>query len=137
MAAQRGKAMLLKIGSGEPVSYATVAGLRLHRLTINAETVDITNMDSSGEWRELLAGTGVKSATISGSGVFKDAATDATVRAAAFDQTAPSWQATIPDFGTLTGPFIVTQLEYAGEYKGEVTFSITLSSAGALSFAAI
>lgn len=137
MAAQKGKAFLLKIGSGDPVTYATVAGLRLTRLTLNADTVDVTDAGSVNEWRELLAGAGVKSAAVSGQGVFKDAASDATLRAAFFAQDARMFQIVVPDFGTLSGPFVVQQLEYGGEYKGEVTFGATLASAGEIAFAAI
>jgi TP901-1 family phage major tail protein len=137
MAAQKGKALLVKVGSGEPVTYATVAGLRLAKLTLNAETVDVTNADSANEWRELLAGVGVKSAAVSGQGVFKDAGTDATLRTIFFGQETRSFQIVIPDFGVLTGLFAVPQLEYSGEYKGEVTFGMTLASAGDVTFTAI
>jgi TP901-1 family phage major tail protein len=137
MAAQKGKALLLKVGSGEPVSYATVAGLRLTRLALNADPVDVTNMDSVNEWRELLGGAGVKSASVSGQGVFKDAASDATLRTIFFAQETRLFQIVIPDFGALTGLFAISQLEYGGEYKGEVTFGLTLASAGDLAFAAI
>jgi TP901-1 family phage major tail protein len=137
MAAQKGKSFLLKIGSGEPVNFTTVAGLRLTRLTLNADTIDVTSVDSVNEWRELLAGAGVKSAAASGQGVFKDAASDATLRTVYFGQDTRMFQIIVPDFGTLTGPFIVQQLEYGGEYKGEVTFGVTLASAGEIVFAAI
>lgn len=137
MAAQKGKAFLLKVGSGAPVTYTTVAGLRLTRLTLNADPVDVTNMDSVNEWRELLGGAGVKSAAVSGQGVFKDAASDATLRTIFFAQETREFQIVIPDFGTLTGLFAVPQLEYGGEYKGEVTFGLTLASAGDVVFAAI
>jgi TP901-1 family phage major tail protein len=137
MAAQKGKALLLKVGGGEPVTYATVAGLRLTRLTLNADPVDVTSIDSVNEWRELLGGAGVKSAAVSGQGVFKDAASDATLRAIFFAQETRSFQIVIPDFGTLTGLFAIAQLDYGGEYKGEVTFGLTLASAGDVAFAAI
>ncbi|HAH08688.1 MAG TPA: phage major tail protein, TP901-1 family [Alphaproteobacteria bacterium] len=137
MAAQKGKALLLKIGSGDPVIYTTMAGLRLTRLTLNADTIDTTNADSASEWRELLGGAGVKSANVSGQGVFKDSATDATLRTVFFSQSVNPYQVIIPDFGTIAGDFIISQLEYAGEYKGEVTFALSLASAGALSFTVI
>ncbi|MCJ8517303.1 phage tail tube protein [Pseudorhizobium tarimense] len=53
MVAQKGKALLLKIGNGP--SYVTVAGLRSRRLAFNAETVDVTDAESAERWRELLA----------------------------------------------------------------------------------
>ena len=42
----------------------------------------------------------------------------------------------IPDFGTITGPFQITGLDYAGNHDGEVTYELALESAGALVFAA-
>ena len=136
MTAQRGKDLLLKIGDGgTPETFATVAGLRSTTLAFNAQTVDVTNADSVDLWRELLAGAGVKSAQVSGSGVFKDAASDAAIRAAFFNQTLSNWQVVIPSFGTVTGPFQITALHYDGPYDGELKLSLTLASAGALSFA--
>ena len=136
MTAQRGKDLLLKIGDGgTPETFATVAGLRSTTLAFNAQTVDVTNADSVDLWRELLAGAGVKSAQVSGSGVFKDAASDAAIRAAFFNQTLGNWQIVIPSFGTVSGPFQITALHYDGPYDGELKLSLTLASAGALSFA--
>ena len=136
MTAQRGRDLLIKIGDGgSPESFTSVAGLRASSLAFNAQTVDITNADSAGMWRELLEG-GVKSASLSGSGVFKDAASDAALRQSFFDGTTPNWQVVIPDFGTVEGAFRITQLQYDGPHDGEVKVSLALASAGALSFAA-
>ncbi|MEW6121364.1 MAG: phage major tail protein, TP901-1 family [Pseudomonadota bacterium] len=135
MAAQKGKDLLLKILDGS--SYVTVAGLRSRRIAFNAQAVDATNADSAGRWRELLAGAGLKRASITGAGVFKDAASDALVRTAFFDGTLKTWQVLIPDFGTVTGPFQITALEMGGDHDREVTFDLTLESAGELAFAAI
>ena len=138
MAAQKGKDILLKIGDGEsPEVFTTVAGLRARTISLNARSVDATDSDSAGRWRELLAGAGVKQASVSGAGVFRDAASDALIRAAFFAQTADNWQLIVPDFGTLQGPFLVAALEYAGEHEGEATYAITLSSAGEIAFAAL
>ncbi len=120
MTAQKGKDLLLKIDTDGGGTFATVAGLRSRQVAFNAESVDISNADSSGRWRELLEGAGVKRASISGSGIFKDASTDATVRQVFFDGTIRNWQVIVPDFGTLAGAFQVTALEYSGEHNGEV-----------------
>ena len=137
MSAQRGRDLLLKIGDGaSPEIFAAVAGLRATTLAFNAQSVDVTNADSADMWRELL-GAGVKSATISGSGVFKDAASDAALRAAFFAQTLANWQIVIPHFGVVSGPFKITALQYEGPYDGEVKLSLSLASAGALAFAGI
>jgi TP901-1 family phage major tail protein len=134
MSAQKGKDLLLKIHDG--AAYVTVAGLRSRRIAFNAELVDITHAESADRWRELLAGAGVRRAAISGRGLFKDAASDALVRQALFDGAIKPCQLVVPDFGTIEGPFQIASLEFAGEHNGEVTFDLTLESAGALSFAA-
>lgn len=136
MAAQRGRDILLKI-EGAPGAFITVAGLRARTIALNARTVDATDGDSAGRWRELLAGAGVKSAAVSGQGIFRDAASDALIREAFFDQSARRWRLTVPDFGQLEGPFLIAALEYAGEHEGEASFAISLASAGEVSFEAI
>ena len=137
MAAQKGKDLLLKIDAAGSGVFETVAGLRANRISFNAETIDATNADSVGRWRELLAGSGARSAVVSGSGVFKDAASDAAVRQAFFDDASVDAQVVVPDFGVIEGPFQITALEYAGAHDGEATFEINLASAGALSFTAL
>lgn len=136
MGAQKGKDLLLKLDFEQDGNFETVAGLRSRRLAFNAESVEITNSDSAGRWRELLEGAGVRRAGLTGSGIFKDAASDASVRELFFEGAIRTWQIVIPDFGTVAGPFQVTSLEYSGEHDGEVAYEMALESAGALSFQA-
>jgi TP901-1 family phage major tail protein len=132
MTAQKGKDLLVKIAGGG--GYTTVAGLRTRRLAFNAETVDITHAESANRWRELLDGAGIKRASVSGRGLFKDATSDALMRQAFFDGSVVSHQIVIPDFGTVQGPFQITSLEITGEHNGEVTYDMSLESAGELIF---
>ena len=129
MSAQKGKDILLKIDEAGTGTFVTVAGIRSNRISFNADTVDATTADSAGRWRELLEGAGVRTAAVSGSGIFTDAATDASLRQVFFDGTAPDFEIVIPDFGTVTGPFQITNLEYAGAHDGEATFEIALAGA--------
>lgn len=135
MVAQKGKDLLLKIHDG--TDFVTVAGLRSRRLSFNAETVDVTDAESAGRWRELLGGAGVQRASLSGSGIFKDAASDARLRAAFFAGEILSCQIVIPDFGLLAGAFQISSLEYSGQHNGEVQFEAALESAGAMTFGAL
>jgi TP901-1 family phage major tail protein len=137
MAVQNGKDLLLKVDLTGDGQFETVAGLRATRISLNAETVDVTSLESAGGWRELLAGAGVKSAAISGSGVFRDAATDERARQIFFDGELPSFQVIIPAFGVISGPFQITAIDYAGSHNGEATYEIALASAGQLSFTAL
>jgi len=135
MAAQRGKDILLKIDDGTG-TFLSVAGLRTRKFALNAEAVDVTHSESAGRWRELLDGAGVRRASVTGAGIFCDAQSDALVRQVFFDGLVRSWQLVLPDFGSIAGPFQVTALEYRGEHAGEMTFDLTLESAGALTFTA-
>lgn len=133
MPAQKGKDLLLKAADAGG-SFVTVAGLRARQIAFNAETVDVTHAESAGRWRELLAGAGMRRASLSGAGIFKDEASDALVRQIFFDAAIRDWQVVVPDFGVITGPFQLSTLEYRGDHAGEVTFELSLESAGQLSF---
>lgn len=135
MSGQKGRDVLIKIADGE--DFVTVAGIRAKTISLNARTVDGTSGESPEAWRELIAGAGVKSASVSGAGVFKDAASDALLQQAFFTQAAMGFQLVVPDFGALSGPFIVEALDYSGDHDGETAFAVTLASAGALSFEAL
>lgn len=137
MAAQSGKDMLLKLDQTGSGSFLTVAGLRTRALAFNAATVDTTDQESAGRWRELHAGGGVKRASLSGAGVFKDAASDAQIRNLFFTGAIRDWQLIIPHFGTVSGPFQIVALEFSADHAGEVTFDLALESAGEVSFAAV
>ncbi|MCZ0810703.1 MAG: phage major tail protein, TP901-1 family [Pseudomonadota bacterium] len=136
MSVQNGKDLLVKIDLTGDGNFETVAGLRATRVSFNAQSVDVTSLESAGGWRELLGGAGVKSAAISGSGIFRDATSDARARQLFFDGEVPAFQVVIPDFGTVEGPFQITAIEYAGSHDGEATYEIALASAGQLIFTA-
>ncbi len=136
MTAQKGKNLLLKLGSTGEGSFITVAGLRSRAISFNARAVDVTHAESAGHWRELLEGAGVRSAAITGRGIFRDASSDESVRSTFFAGSIRNWQVVIPSFGTVSGPFQITALEFAGDHDGEVTFDLALESAGEISFTA-
>lgn len=134
MAAQKGASLLLKIGDGgSPESFTTVGGLRSTEISLADESVDVTNKDSSGN-RTLLADAGIASVSISGSGVFTDAASETTLKNQWNASSFSNYQVIIPDFGTYQGAFQLTALSYAGEHNGEVTYNVSLESSGAIAF---
>ena len=136
MVAQNGKDLLVKVDMTGDGLFETVAGLRATRISLNTETDDVTSLESTGGWRELLSGGGVKTAAISGSGVFKDETTDERARQIFFEGLTPNFQVIIPDFGTMEGPFQISSIEYAGSHNGEATYELSLVSAGELIFTA-
>ncbi|MEZ5945912.1 MAG: phage major tail protein, TP901-1 family [Hyphomonas sp.] len=135
MAGQKGRDILLKISDGAG-AFVTLAGIRASRIQLSAAMVDATGADSPEAWRELLAGAGARSARVAGRGVFKDSASDARMRSVFFAGDAPAWQLVLPDFGVLEGVFQITELSWSGEHDGEAEFSVTLESAGLITFEA-
>lgn len=135
MPAATAKSILVKFkdDAGSPV-LQTVAGLRSRQIQMNAETVDITSASSTGNWRELLDGTGVRSVTISGEGVFYDDTGLEAVRDAFFENEQRDMEFFATEFGTFAGKFQVTSLQIGGEYNREVTFSATFESTGVITF---
>jgi TP901-1 family phage major tail protein len=136
MAAQQGKDLLLKMQDATGV-YISVAGLRSRSLTFNTQEIDATHRESAGRWRELLGGSGVRAARLTGTGIFKDAASDALIRSVMFSADIPNWQIVIPDFGMIEGPFQISTLAYAATHQTEVTFELALTSAGPITFTAL
>lgn len=132
MAAERGSAFLLKVGNGAtPVVYSTVAGLRTTQLAINGETVVVTNKDSGG-WRELLPGAGVRSVSVSGAGIFTGSAAELRLKASALAGTVDDYELSFEGGERLQGCFLLTRLDYAGDYNGERTYTLALESSGAV-----
>ena len=137
MAVQKGSALLVKVGNAaSPEVFATVAGLRDTSISINAETVDVTNKDSA-RVRTLLADAGIQSFSISGSGVFTDAASEQLILTNFSATTFLNYQFLVPDYNTFTGAFQVTSIEYSGSYNGEVTYSMSFESASTVTIATV
>ncbi|OQW46187.1 MAG: phage tail protein [Proteobacteria bacterium SG_bin6] len=132
MPAEKGSAFLLKIGDGAtPPAFTTVAGLRTTQLQINGEAVAITSKDSGG-WRELLSGAGVRSVSVSGAGLFTGSAAEARLKANALSGRIDDYRLSFESGETMTGRFLVTRLEYAGDFNGERTYTLSLESSGAV-----
>jgi len=135
MPAEKGSAFLLKIGDGaSPPVFSTVAGLRTTQLNVNGEAVQITSKDSGG-WRELLSGAGVRSVSVSGAGVFTGSAAEVRIRANALSGVTDDYRLTFESGEMLTGRFLVTRLDYAGDYNGERSYTVQLESSGAVTSA--
>ena len=139
MAAGKGSSFLLKENStGTP---ATVGGLRSTSMTINGEAVDITTKDSNAfissgndKARDLLQGGGVRSMSITASGVFTDSSTENLVRGFAFDGAIQNYDLVFSDGSKIAGAFLITSYERAGEFNGEETYSVTLESSNTITY---
>ena len=139
MAVQKGSSFLLKDNStGTP---ATIGGLRSTSMSINGEMVDVTTKDSNSfvtsgndKARDLLQGGGIRSMSISASGVFTDSSTENILRGFAFDGAIQNYDLVFGDGSKIAGAFLITSYERAGEYNGEETYSVTLESHNTITY---
>ena len=130
MAAEKGSAFLLKVGDGAATpTYATVAGLRTTQLSINGESVVITSK-ASGGWRELLSGAGTRSVSVAGSGVFTGSAAEARLKSNALAGALDDYELSFESGDRMRGRFLLTRLDYAGDYNGERSYTLALESSG-------
>lgn len=135
MAATAGRDILLKLGSGSPVTYTTIAAARTNTMTFDNTEVDITTMDSAGI-RQLLAGAGVRSATASIDGVYTDAAGQAALMTAASAGTHVNLRLeNATNSITVTGTFQVNSFQITGAEGEAGTFSASFASAGTVTIA--
>jgi len=137
MAAAAGKLIVVSMLTTAPTTYTPFAALRQRSIQLNAQTIDITDAESTDLWRELLAGGGVKSATISGSGMFDGDAAMIKARTDFFTGALNMFRLLVPTFGTFEGSFAITSLEFSGGYDDAVANSITLESSGKPTFTAV
>jgi TP901-1 family phage major tail protein len=132
MTAEKGSAFLLKVGNGAvPPAYATVAGLRATQLSINGEAVVITSKDSGG-WRELLSGAGVRSVSVAGSGVFTGSAAEARLKGNALSGLIDDYELSFESGERMRGRFLLTRLDYSGDFNGERSYTLALESSGSV-----
>ena len=130
MTAEKGSAFLLKVGDGANMpAYSTIAGLRTTQLSINGDSVVITNKGSGG-WRELLSGGGIRSVSASGAGVFTGSSAEARIKASALSGVLDDYELSFESGERLRGRFLVTRLDYAGDFNGERSYTLALESSG-------
>lgn len=136
MTAQAAQNVLIKIGNGLfPESFTTIGGMRVTELRLKNQPQETTNLSSSG-WRELLAGAGTKSLTLSGEGIFVDSTAEASARALAFSAGVKNFKLTFGNGSAVSGAFMVADYERRAEVDGEEHYALTLESAGGVVFTA-
>jgi TP901-1 family phage major tail protein len=130
MPAEKGSAFLLKVGDGASVpAYTTVAGLRTTQLSINGDPVVITHKGSGG-WRDLLSGAGVRSVSVSAAGVFTGSAAELKIKNNALAGQIDDYELSFEGGERMQGKFLVTRLDYAGDFNGERSYTLAMESSG-------
>ncbi len=130
MSAEKGSAFLLKAGNGgTPPIFSTVAGMRTTQMSVNGESVNVTSKDSGG-WRELLSGAGMRSVSVAASGIFTGSAAEARLRSNALAGLIDDYELSFESGERMRGRFLVSRLDYSGDYNGERNYALSLESSG-------
>lgn len=137
MAKQAGKLITISIETATADTYVLFGGLQSKSIRMNAASIDVTDGDSTDLFQELLAGGGVKSMEISGQGLFNDDAAVERARGLFLTGSLNKFKFFIPDWGTATGNFHITSLEFSGSYDGPVTNSLSFMSSGKPTWTAV
>ncbi|SHI91029.1 phage major tail protein, TP901-1 family [Wenxinia saemankumensis] len=138
MAKQKGRQLLIKKAvAATPTNFATVCGMTSKTISFNNNQIDVTTPDCETPggplWRELSEG--IKSISVSGNGLFEGTASEKEMLALATADTPQApFQIIVPGLGTFEGPFLLSAMEYGGEMEGSVTYTLTLESAGEITF---
>lgn len=110
--------------------FRNFGGIRSKSFSLAAGVVNITNQDSD-EWQKILDGAGVRSFTISGSGVYTNEETFQEARTAAINnQLVCLAFIDTSVFDIVYGCMKIESLEVSGEYDGEGTYSVSAQSSG-------
>lgn len=134
MTLQSSSLMLIKIGDGEvSESFTTIGGLRNIEMEVANSNPENTNL-TSGRWRSMASGMGHSQMAVSGEGLFTESTGEATLLAHALAGTSANYQLFLSNGDYLSGAFIISNYNRAGDIEGEETFLLTLISSGAVTY---
>ena len=83
-----------------------------------------------GGWRELLSGAGTRSVSVAGSGVFTGSAAEARLKANALGGRLDDYRLSFESGESMQGRFLLTRLDYSGDFNGERAYTLALESSG-------
>lgn len=110
--------------------YRSVGGLRSKSFSFSSEGIDITNQESE-EWKVMLDGAGIRSFSVSGSGVYtNEEVFQALFTAARTNALTCLMFIDVRKYTIFAGCFKITSLEVSGDYDAESNYSISAESSG-------
>lgn len=137
MAKFKGLDFILEVNTGTllvPV-WTKICGLTQTGLTINAESVDVTDNCSDG-WREMLEGAGIRSVSISASGNATDNAGQLFMTQAILDDEFIQARIKRGHGDQFAGMWHIPSNGFSAAHNGAETYEVTLESAGEITYTA-
>jgi TP901-1 family phage major tail protein len=133
--ARTGRTLLLRDGTG--TAAVTIAAMRTTSFTLSGETIDVTDKDSPGQFRELLGAAGTASVSISANGLLSGSTQSTNLASRVLNRSLNEYRVEFDNGDTLEGPFQIVSFEAAGEYNGLQTYSLRLESGGSIALSAV
>lgn len=134
---QNARLTLIQLSTDGGTTYNNVAATREDGISLGLEGIDCTTKDDGG-WRTMVDDFGVRTATITTSGLTKSGVTalEDWWDGAGAGTTINQMKFIRPGGKTYTGDFIMTSFEIGAPDGDASTFSATFESAGAITVAA-
>lgn len=129
MAAQQGRLLLLSLGGSPTIPIMTA---RSNDFTINGAIIDVSNKNSNG-FRKAID-DGIRYMTVNLEGTYEDEAYEQTLAGYALNGGANSFTLSDEAGNEYSGSFIATTYGRSGTYNGEDAYTVTLESAGEITY---
>jgi TP901-1 family phage major tail protein len=110
--------------------FRTLGGLRSKEFSFSSEAVDVTNVDSE-EWKSMLDNAGIRSASVSGSGVYTSEDVFQEFRSDFLNNALTCIMLIDAKTKELyEGCFKISELSVSGDYDAEGQYSMSAESSG-------
>lgn len=133
--ARLGRTLLIR--DGLTGGSAVIAAMRETSFTINGAAVEVTDKDSPGQYRELLAGAGAVKVTLTARGLLHGNSQSHTLASRCIARSIDNYRLEFDNGDSLSGGFQLTHFEASGSFDGEQIYNLTFESGAALTFATV
>ncbi len=134
MVKQNDKGTIIKIDADGSGRFDTLISPESTKITLNADMVDMANLDSAGGWRRLLQGDGLRNFSITAMNVPHIVDTGRVIQEAFITGDLPQCQLIVPNVISVWGAVQITRLEYNCSHKSDTEYDLQLVSAGPIGF---
>lgn len=134
-----GRTLLIQLGDGaDPEVFTNLCGLTTRSFSMSANEID-TTIPSCTNPGGLVEGTsrpGIAKKTFSGSGRYVSSAAQKAFNAKIVTATVFNAKIIVPEVGTFTGSYFVTDYELSGDIENSMEFTASFVPASAPTFVA-
>lgn len=137
---QTGRTLLIQIGDGaDPEVFTNLCGLKTRSFSLSANEIDTTvpSCTNPGGPVEGTSRPGISKKTFTGAGAYMSSTAQKAFNTHIVNATVFNAKIIVPEFGTFTGPYFVTNYELDGDVENNMGFNASFVPAEAATFVAV